>query len=100
MASFASRIGLGAAAFGLFVLVGPSPEALDRSVVGRTAMVSAGHPTAVMAGLKVLNAGGTACDAAIAASAALSVTMVDMMGPLGSGYAAPRRLCGASLSRW
>jgi gamma-glutamyltranspeptidase/glutathione hydrolase len=81
-----SRLVLGAAGLATIALVS-STQALDRSVVGRTAMVSAGHPAAVMAGLKVLNAGGTACDAAIAASAALSVTMVDMMGPLGSGYA-------------
>ena len=61
--------------------------ALDRSVVGKNGMVVAGHPLAVQAGLKVLQAGGTACDAAVATSTVLSITMTDMMGPAGSGYA-------------
>jgi gamma-glutamyltranspeptidase len=87
MTSRTSRVWRGVAGVGVVVALAPAPEALDRAVVGRSAMVSAGHPAAVMAGLKVLNAGGTACDAAVAASAVLSVTMVDMMGPLGSGYA-------------
>ncbi len=61
--------------------------ALDRSVVGKNGMVVAGHPLAVQAGLKVLQAGGTACDAAIATATVLSIAMTDMMGPAGSGYA-------------
>jgi gamma-glutamyltranspeptidase/glutathione hydrolase len=81
------RATLGLAALGACAVLTTPTTALDRSVVGRSAMISAGHPAAVMAGLKVLDAGGNACDAAVAASAALSVTMVDMMGPLGSGYA-------------
>lgn len=61
--------------------------ALDRSVVGHNGMIAAGHPLAVQSGLKVLRAGGSACDAAVAVSATLSIAMTDMMGPLGSGYA-------------
>src|SRR6187200_3551748 len=61
--------------------------ALDRSVVGKNGMVVAGHPLAVQAGLNVLQAGGTACDAAIATATVLSIAMTDMMGPAGSGYA-------------
>ncbi len=50
-------------------------------------MIVAGHPLAVQAGLKVLQAGGTACDAAVATATVLSIAMTDMMGPAGSGYA-------------
>jgi gamma-glutamyltranspeptidase/glutathione hydrolase len=62
-------------------------HALDRPILGTNAMISAGHPLAVNSGLKALQAGGTACDAAVAVAATLSVVMTDMMGPLGSGYA-------------
>ncbi|MGE3705812.1 MAG: gamma-glutamyltransferase, partial [Vicinamibacterales bacterium] len=82
-----SRLAAGFVVLAAIIWTATSPAALGKSVVGRSGMISAGHPAAVMAGLNVLNAGGNACDAAIAASAALSVTMVDMMGPLGSGYA-------------
>jgi gamma-glutamyltranspeptidase/glutathione hydrolase len=76
-----------AAAFlGLAALTSQA-QALDRSVVGKNGMVVAGHPLAVQAGLKVLQAGGTACDAAIATATVLSLGMTDMMGPAGSGYA-------------
>ena len=40
------------------IFVSPA-HALDRSVVGKNGMVVAGHPLAVQAGLKVLQAGGT-----------------------------------------
>jgi gamma-glutamyltranspeptidase/glutathione hydrolase len=62
-------------------------SALDRPVVASNGMIVAGHPLAVQAGLKVLLDGGNACDAAVAVATSLSVTMTDMMGPLGSGYA-------------
>src|SRR5829696_1765148 len=75
-----------AALLALTVSFSPA-AALDRSVVGKNGMVVAGHPLAVQAGIKVLQAGGTACDAAIATATVLSITMTDMMGPAGSGYA-------------
>jgi gamma-glutamyltranspeptidase/glutathione hydrolase len=68
-------------------LITPSAFALDRPVVGANGLVVAGHPLAASAGLKVLQAGGTACDAAVAAASVLSIAMTDMMGPAGSGYA-------------
>jgi gamma-glutamyltranspeptidase len=69
-------------------LIAPTvSQALDVPVAGTNGMISAGHPLAVQSGLKVLRDGGTACDAAVATAATLSVMMTDMMGPLGSGYA-------------
>ena len=61
--------------------------ALDRSVVAPRAMVVAGHPLAVAAGIKAMQNGGTACDAFVSTAATLSIPLTDMMGPLGSGYA-------------
>lgn len=61
--------------------------AIDRTVVARHGMVVAGHPLAVESGIRALRAGGTACDAAVATAATLSVMMPDMMGPAGSGFA-------------
>ncbi|WP_370515427.1 gamma-glutamyltransferase family protein [Paracoccus sp. S-4012] len=69
------------------LVTGAPALALDQSVVAPKAMISAGHPLAVASGLNALRNGGTACDAAVAAAATLSVPMVDMMGPLGSGFA-------------
>ena len=68
-------------------VLGASAAAVDKPVVGRNGIISAGHPLAVMAGMKVLASGGNACDAAVATSTVLSIAMTDMMGPLGSGYA-------------
>ncbi len=64
-----------------------SAWALDQAVVSPKAMIVAGHPLAVESGLKALRAGGSACDAFVATAATLSLTLTDMMGPLGSGYA-------------
>ena len=75
----------GATALGL--LVAAPASALDRPVVANNGMIVAGHPLAVQAGLKVLQAGGTACDAFVATASVLSIGMNDMMGPAGSGYA-------------
>lgn len=61
--------------------------AVDRTVVSTNGMVVAGHPLASESGMKALRAGGTACDAAVATAATLSVMMPDMMGPGGSGFA-------------
>ncbi|MCI0676382.1 MAG: gamma-glutamyltransferase [Phycisphaerales bacterium] len=77
----------GAAALSATVLLSTNVYSLDRSVVGLSGMVVTGHPLAAQTGLKVLQAGGTACDAAIATATVLSITMTDMMGPAGSGYA-------------
>ena len=71
----------------LAAVLGASALAVDRPVSGRNGIISAGHPLAVMAGMRVLASGGNACDAAIATSTVLSIAMTDMMGPLGSGYA-------------
>jgi gamma-glutamyltranspeptidase/glutathione hydrolase len=79
---------LSAAAFAAALVIGTMPaQALDRSVAARQGMIVAGHPLAVESGMKVLQAGGNACDAAIAVAATLSTMMSDMMGPAGSGYA-------------
>ena len=68
------------------IFAGPA-AAVDRTVVAKNGMVVAGHPLAVESGIRTLRAGGTACDAAIATAATLSVMMPDMMGPAGSGFA-------------
>jgi gamma-glutamyltranspeptidase/glutathione hydrolase len=49
--------------------------------------VTAGHPLAAQAGLRMLMAGGNAVDAAVATAAALCVVMPDMNGPFGYGFA-------------
>ena len=76
---------LGVAAVSL--LLAGNAGALDRAVVAHNGMVVAGHPLAVQSGIRALRAGGTACDAAIATAATLSVMMPDMMGPAGAGFA-------------
>jgi gamma-glutamyltranspeptidase len=83
-----SRTLSGVAALAASALVASAAHALDRSIVGLSGMVVAGHPLAAQAGIKVLKAGGTACDAAVAASAVLSIAMTDMMGPGGLGLRA------------
>jgi gamma-glutamyltranspeptidase len=78
------------AAFGIAsasLLVAGNAIAVDRTVVATHGMVVAGHPLAAESGMKALRAGGTACDAAVATAATLSVMMPDMMGPGGSGFA-------------
>jgi gamma-glutamyltranspeptidase/glutathione hydrolase len=87
ISAWRSRMLVAIAALTAGSVIGSSVHALDRSVVGVNGMVVAGHPLATQAGLKVLQAGGTACDAAVATSAVLSIAMTDMMGPAGSGYA-------------
>src|SRR5262249_5105166 len=48
--------------------------------LGREAMVSSAPPSATVAGLDVLRAGGTAADAAVATNAVLAVTQPNMCG--------------------
>jgi gamma-glutamyltranspeptidase len=81
-----TKLVLGLALLGATVLSTPA-LALDQSVVSPKAMIVAGHPLAVESGLKALRAGGSACDAFVATAATLSLTLTDMMGPLGSGFA-------------
>jgi len=52
-----------------------------------TAAIAAGHPATVGAGLEVLEAGGSAADAAVAASLASCVAETVMTGLLGGGHA-------------
>jgi gamma-glutamyltranspeptidase/glutathione hydrolase len=52
-----------------------------------TASIAAGHPATVEAGAEILRAGGTAADAAIAASLASCVAESVMTGFLGGGHA-------------
>jgi gamma-glutamyltranspeptidase/glutathione hydrolase len=52
-----------------------------------TAAIAAGHPATVEAGLEMLHAGGSAADAAVAASLASCVAETVMTGFLGGGHA-------------
>src|SRR5512137_1206739 len=56
-------------------------------VLGRRGMVAASQPLAVAAGLKILAAGGTAADAAVATAAALNVTEPTSTGLGGDAFA-------------
>ncbi len=53
---------------------------LGRNALGNTGAVTAGHPLAAEAGLRVLQAGGLAMDAAITAAALLAVARPHMNG--------------------
>jgi gamma-glutamyltranspeptidase / glutathione hydrolase len=52
-----------------------------------TAAIAAGHPATVAAGTEILQAGGSAADAAVAASLAACVAETVMTGLLGGGHA-------------
>src|SRR5215210_516716 len=52
------------------------------------AAVAAGHPATVDAGIEILEEGGSAADAAVAASLASCVAETVMTGLLGGGHAA------------
>ncbi len=62
----------------------PLPAAVAKSPAGSTGMVSAANPMAVEAGLKVLRAGGSAVDAAVAVQAMLGLVEPQSSG-LGGG---------------
>ena len=71
------------------------------------AAVAAGHPATVRAGIEILEAGGTAADAAVAACLASCVAETVMTGLLGGGHAiyhdagsdSPQELTVAELRR-
>src|SRR5581483_3605027 len=62
---------------------------LARHAAGRTVIagVAAGHPATAQAGLEILEDGGSAADAAVAASLASCVAETVMTGLLGGGHA-------------
>ena len=61
--------------------------ASGRFAAGRRGAVAAGHPVAAYAGLRILDAGGNAVDACLAAAALCWVVMPDMCGPGGDLFA-------------
>src|SRR5947208_7226717 len=63
------------------------PDLHPRAAGRVTAAVAAGHPATVGAGVEILQAGGGAADAAVAASLASCVAETVMTGLLGGGHA-------------
>lgn len=55
-----------------------NPETTRPTLAGSRHAISAGHPSAAMAGLRILDAGGNAADAAVAAGFVLHVVKCDM----------------------
>lgn len=56
----------------------PPPESMRPTLVGTRYMISAGHPLAAHAAAEIMEAGGTAIDAGIAAGFACNVVHADM----------------------
>jgi gamma-glutamyltranspeptidase / glutathione hydrolase len=73
----------------------PSPEAMRPTLVGSEYMISAGHPLVAQIAASILEKGGTAIDAGVAAGLASNVIQVDMCN---FGGVAPTllRLAGSS----
>src|SRR5690606_17879990 len=80
-----SALTAGVLSVGAFTVV--PAFALDQAVVTPKAMIVAGQPLAAEPGLKILRAGGAACQACVATAATLSLNQTDMMGPRASGFA-------------
>ena len=56
-------------------------------VMGQNGVVSAGHPLGALAGVKILQEGGNAVDAALAAAFVMSVVKPEASGPGGDLFA-------------
>ena len=56
-------------------------------IMGQNGMISAGHPLASLAGIKILKEGGNAVDAALAAAFVMSVVKPEASGPGGDLFA-------------
>lgn len=65
---------------------GVKAEAHRPPVMGRKGMVVSGHPLASLAGVRALQDGGNAVDAAMAVAAALTVVEPHMSGVAGDGF--------------
>src|SRR5436309_13919698 len=63
-----------------------------------TAAIAAGHPATVEAGVEILHAGGSAADAAVAATLASCVAETVMTGLLGGGFAVYRDAASGRVS--
>ena len=64
----------------------PSPAAAEKTTITAHAMVSAANPLAVRAGVKVLKAGGSAIDAAVAVQAVLGLVEPQSSGVGGGAF--------------
>lgn len=74
----------------------PTPPQSDRSAMGRTGAISAGHPLAAETGAAILAAGGNALDAAIAAQAVICTIMPQAAGLGGDMLALVRTPAGVT----